>query len=133
MFPGVVPGTPVNYQGRSTVSIPDAFDGSLVQTLAKLFERGGDDGAGRGTLQLPPEVTPGVGLRPSSSTSIATAPAICKWRSRCCGRPRLRAGGRRPSSKIFRVIDSSSSLGSDVAKLALIASFTSSNSRSQRY
>ena len=39
------------------VSIPDAFDGSLVQMLALLFERGGDDGAGRGTLQLPPEVT----------------------------------------------------------------------------
>src|SRR6516165_6677761 len=57
MIPGIVPGASVNYQGRSMVSIPDAFDGSLVQMLALLFERGGDDGAGRGTLQLPPEVT----------------------------------------------------------------------------
>src|SRR6516164_4912377 len=34
--------------------MPDAFDGSLVQTLAKLFERGSNDGAGRRAALLPP-------------------------------------------------------------------------------
>jgi hypothetical protein len=45
-IPDVVPDSLVTDQGRSAVSIPDTFDGSLVQTLAKLFERGSNDGAG---------------------------------------------------------------------------------------
>ena len=39
--------------------MPDAFDGSLVQTLAKLFERGSHDGAGRRAARPLSEVASG--------------------------------------------------------------------------
>jgi len=37
--------------------MPDAFDGSLAQLLAHLFERSCDDGAGRRVALPPPEMT----------------------------------------------------------------------------
>jgi hypothetical protein len=49
----------VNYLRRSAVPIPDAFDGSLVQMLAHLFERSGDNGAGRRPALPPPEMASG--------------------------------------------------------------------------
>src|SRR5262249_2557958 len=59
MIPGVVPGTSVNYQGRSAGPLPDVFDGSLVQTLLQLIARGRDDGGGRRAALPPPDVAAG--------------------------------------------------------------------------
>ena len=59
MIPDEVRGALVSYQGRSAVSVPNAFDGPFIQMLAQPCECVGNDSAGRETGRPPPEMASG--------------------------------------------------------------------------